>query len=507
MPPRPLVLCVLDGWGLDRPGPGNAIAQAQTPVWTRLAQGGALARLETSGTAVGLPCGQMGNSEVGHLTMGAGRIVMQNLPLIDAALRDGSLAENPVLTDLAGALLRSDGACHLAGLLSPGGVHSHQDHMAALANILADRGIEVLVHAFLDGRDTPPQSAVDDLARFRAEAPRARLATVAGRYHAMDRDRRWPRVEKAWKAMVLGEGRRCPSANVAVAKARIAGETDEFVVPTVIGAYGGMRDGDGLLMANFRADRVREIMEALVDPGFSGFDTTAGRRLAATAGMIPYSARLADLVPAMFTPPEVTKSLGHLVADAGMRQLRIAETEKYAHVTYFFNGGREHVFPLEERILVPSPQVPTYDLMPEMSAPEVTGRLVRAVRDGAFDAVICNFANPDMVGHTGVLPAAVRAVETVDRCLGAIADAVHDAGGCLVVTADHGNIETMIDGATGQPHTAHTTNPVPLAVLRDGGTPALSNGSLQDLAPTLLDLLELDRPAEMSGRSLLGPRR
>ena len=467
---------------------------------------GAMAQLETSGEAVGLPCGQMGNSEVGHLTMGAGRIFMQSLPRIDAAIRNGSLATNPALMDLVGALGRSKGVCHLAGLLSPGGVHSHQGHLAALTGILDGYGIEVLVHAFLDGRDTPPESASEHLARFAADAPGARLATIGGRYYAMDRDRRWPRVEKAWAAMVRGEGRRSRSAAEAIEHVRAAGETDEFAEPAVIGAYDGMRDGDGLIMANFRTDRTREILSALVDPDFEGFDTSGNPRFAATVGMVRYSARLEPLVPAMFRPLEVTRSFGNLIADAGMHQLRIAETEKYAHVTYFFNGGREHAFRHEERILVPSPAVSTYDLKPEMSAFEVTHGLVSAVRDQAFDVVICNIANPDMVGHTGVFPAAVKAVETVDHCLGSIAAAVEDTGGCLVVTADHGNIETMYDPVTGGPHTAHTTNPVPLALVHGNEGLRLRDGSLRDLAPTLLDLLDLAQPEEMSGQSLLVPR-
>ncbi|MDE0239136.1 MAG: 2,3-bisphosphoglycerate-independent phosphoglycerate mutase [bacterium] len=503
--PRPLVLCILDGWGLAEAGPGNAISQAATPTWMTIAGSHAMTTLATSGEAVGLPCGQMGNSEVGHLTMGAGRIVMQNLPRIDAAVRDGSLAGNPVLGDLIGALKRSRGVCHIAGLLSPGGVHSHQDHVSALANILHDHGIDVVVHAFLDGRDTPPSSAQSFLERFAGAAPRARIVTLTGRYYAMDRDRRWQRVKLAWAAMVKGEGARFGTTGEAMASARTAALTDEFVKPAVIGAYAGMNDGDGLIMANFRADRARQITGSLVDPAFAGFDRDRKPQLAGCAGMVPYAAHLDRHLPALFPSLETRRSFGSLISDAGMRQLRIAETEKYAHVTYFFNGGREHVFPGEERILVPSPDVATYDLKPEMAAFEVTERLVSAVRDNTFDVIICNLANPDMVGHTGVLPAAVKAVEAVDRCLAAMAHAVADMGGRLVVTADHGNIETMLDPVNGGPHTAHTTNPVPLALVHGPPDRRLREGSLQDLAPTMLHLLDLAQPDEMSGQSLLSP--
>ena len=502
---RPLVFCILDGWGVAEAGPGNAISQATTPAWGTIAGSRAVTTLATSGEAVGLPCGQMGNSEVGHLTMGAGRIIMQNLPRIDAAIRDGSLAGHPVLGDLIGTLKRSRGVCHLAGLLSPGGVHSHQDHMAALANMLHDHGIDVVVHAFLDGRDTPPSSAQSYLERFAGAAPHARIATLTGRYYAMDRDRRWQRVKPAWAAMVKGDGARFGTVGEAMDRARKAGLTDEFVTPAIIGAYAGMCDGDSLIMANFRADRVRQITGALVDPAFTGFDRDRKPHLAGCAGMVPYAAHLDRHLPALFPSLETQSSFGSLIADAGMRQLRIAETEKYAHVTYFFNGGREHVFPGEERILVPSPDVATYDLKPEMAAFEVTRRLVSAVRDNTFDVIICNLANPDMVGHTGVIPAAVKAVEAVDQCLGAMAHAVADMGGRLVVTADHGNIETMLDPVTGGPHTAHTTNPVPLALIQDPPDRRLREGSLQDLAPTLLHLLDLAKPDEMSGRSLLLP--
>ena len=498
-----VVLCILDGWGCGAESPDNAIRAARTPIWRRLKENAPHTLLDTSGEAVGLPCGQMGNSEVGHLTMGAGRIVVQDLPRIDKTVADGSMAGLPQLTSFIGAIKKAGGRCHLAGLMSPGGVHSHQDHMAALATILAEAGIEVLVHAILDGRDTPPMSALAYIERFRADAPKATMATVVGRFYAMDRDQRWERVETAYDAIAAGQGQESSDAGAAIAAAYEAGTGDEFVPPTVLGDYAGMRDGDGLIMANFRADRAREVLSALVDPGFDGFKRSTQPHLAAALGMVSYGAALDGFMPALFAPHNVAKSLGSLVSQADLRQLRIAETEKYAHVTYFFNGGEEEVFKGEDRILIPSPRVATYDLKPEMSAEEVTDRLVAAIRKRAFDVVICNFANPDMVGHTGVLAAAIQAVEVIDSCLGRIADAVRDADGVLMITADHGNIEMMRDPATGIAHTAHTTNPVPLVLFGLGADARLNAGRLCDIAPTLLDILHLDQPIEMTGHSLI----
>ncbi len=501
--PGPVVLCILDGWGCGSDSPDNAIRVANTPVWRRLKENAPHTLLDTSGEAVGLPCGQMGNSEVGHLTMGAGRIVVQDLPRIDKAVADGSMAGLPPLTSFMDDVKEAGGRCHLAGLMSPGGVHSHQDHMAALANILAEAGIKVLVHAILDGRDTPPMSALSFVEQFRADAPNAQIATVIGRFFAMDRDKRWERVEPAYDAIVAGRGQKAPNAAAAVSASYEAGTGDEFVLPTVIGDYTGVKDGDGLIMTNFRADRAREILSALVDPAFDGFERRVIPNFSAALGMVSYAAALDRFLPALFAPQNVSKSLGSLVSQAGLRQLRIAETEKYAHVTYFFNGGEEEVFKGEDRILVPSPKVATYDLKPEMSAEEVTDRLVAAIKNRDFDVVICNFANPDMVGHTGVLAAAIQAVEVIDACLGRIADAVRDTDGVLMITADHGNIEMMRDPGTGIVHTAHTTNPVPLVLLGLGSDTGLAAGRLCDIAPTLLDILHLDQPAEMTGHSLL----
>ena len=503
--PRPVMLCILDGWGLRAETANNAVALGRTPNWDRLAKTLPHARLDASGLAVGLPEGQMGNSEVGHMNIGAGRVVMQDLPRIDQAVADGSLAASPVLARFRDALRESGGTAHLLGLLSPGGVHSHQDHMAALARTLADAGITVAVHAFLDGRDTPPKSAAGFLDRFLADVRGhdVRIATLGGRFFGMDRDKRWDRVATAYAALVDGVGPRAESAPAAVATAYAAGTSDEFVPPTVISGYRGMRDGDGLLMANFRSDRVRQILAALVDPAFADFER---RRVefAARLGMVSYSAELDGFLDVLFPTESMSHILGETVAAAGLRQLRIAETEKYAHVTFFFNCGREEPFPGEDRLLLPSPKVTTYDLQPEMSAPAVTERLEEAIAAGTYDLIVVNYANGDMVGHTGKLDAAILAVETVDACLGRLREAVARAGGCLLITADHGNCELMRDPATGQPHTAHTTGPVPI-VLADGPgwVGGLGDGRLADIAPTVLSLLGLPQPSEMTGRTLL----
>jgi 2,3-bisphosphoglycerate-independent phosphoglycerate mutase len=504
MPPKPVVLCILDGWGHAAPGACNAVSLAKAPTWRRWMAETPHALIDASELHVGLPEGQMGNSEVGHMNIGAGRVVMQDLPRIDAAVRSGTLARIPALTDFIARLKASGGRSHLMGLLSPGGVHSHQAHLAALARILAAAGIEVLVHAFLDGRDTPPESARGFLADFAAETPGIAIATVGGRYYAMDRDKRWERVELAYDNLVDGAGERAASADAAVVSAYARGETDEFVRPTAIGGYAGMRDGDGLLMGNFRADRARQILAALLDPEFSGFARRRRPRFAAALGMSEYSTELNRFLATLFPPADLSDTLGEILARAGKHQLRIAETEKYAHVTFFFNGGEERQFPGEERILVPSPKVATYDLKPEMSAYEMTDKLVAAIDDGRFDFIVVNFANTDMVGHSGKLGPAIAAVEAVDLCLGRLEAAVRRAGGALLVTADHGNAEMMCDPMTGGPHTAHTLNRVPLVLVNGPtGVAGLEDGELADIAPTLLALLGLPQPAVMTGHSLL----
>jgi 2,3-bisphosphoglycerate-independent phosphoglycerate mutase len=507
-PIRPVVLCVLDGWGHREICQNNAICMARTPVLDRLYASCPNALLDASEREVGLPPSQMGNSEVGHMNLGAGRVVTQDLPRIDAAVANGELAANPALARFIARLKESGGTVHILGLLSPGGVHAHQDHMAVLARLVMAAGVPVAVHGFLDGRDTPPRSALDALRAFQTETPGAPVATITGRYYAMDRDRRWERNALAYRVLVEGAGETAPDAAAAIEQGYAADTGDEFVKPTAIGGFAGMKDGDGLLMANFRSDRARQILAALLDPGFDGFARGHVVRFAAALGMVSYSAALDPLIDTLFEPIELRHTLGEVVAAAGLKQLRIAETEKYAHVTFFLNGGREAVFPGEERVLVPSPRVATYDLKPEMSAFEVTDKLVDAIAGGGFALIVVNYANGDMVGHTGELNAAIAAVEAVDACMGRLVDAVTAAGGALLITADHGNAEQMTDPETGQAHTAHTLNRVPaILVNAPSWAAALDDGRLADVAPTLLALLDLPKPAEMTGHSLiLAPR-
>jgi 2,3-bisphosphoglycerate-independent phosphoglycerate mutase len=501
---RPVMLVILDGWGWRDEAADNAVRQARTPTFDKLWGSAPHAFLRTSGADVGLPDGQMGNSEVGHLNIGAGRVVMQDLPRITDAIASGAIQRAPALIGLMQALRKSGGTCHLMGLVSPGGVHSHQDHAVALAKILTNAKIPTIVHVFTDGRDTPPQSADDDLDAFTTALPKeVTIATVSGRYYAMDRDSRWERIAKAYNVIVDAQGPCFPDAQAAIADAYSQRLSDEFVIPAVIGNYGGLRDGDGVLCFNFRADRVREILGVILDPPEgSGFARRGSLDIVAAVGMAQYSDELDKVMQTIFPPQSFPNILGEVVAAAGRTQLRMAETEKYPHVTYFLNGGREEPYVGEQRIMVPSPKVATYDMQPEMSAPELTDKAVAAINSGQFDLIVLNYANPDMVGHTGILPAAIKAVETVDTGLGCIAEAVAKQGGALLFTADHGNCEMMRDPETGGPHTAHTTNPVPL-VLVGGGDVTIADGRLADLAPTLLELMELPQPAEMTGQSLL----
>ncbi len=501
---RPVILCVLDGWGDRTERDNNAIALADTPVWDRFVESYPRAQLDASEEQVGLPAGQMGNSEVGHMNIGAGRPVLQDLPRVDKAVAEDTVKELPALKRFIKSMKETGGVVHLMGLMSPGGVHSHQDHIAHLANIMADSGIAVTVHAFLDGRDTPPKSAHDYMSSFRAAAPQASIGTVIGRYYAMDRDKRWDRVTVAYEAIVAGRGAKADDALAAIEAAYDDGTTDEFVQPTVIDGYSGMANGDGLLVANFRADRIRELLTALLDPGFAEIPDRVFVQFCATVGMASYSAQLDCHMETLFPPLDIDNVLGKVVADAGLRQLRIAETEKYAHVTFFFNGGEERSFAGEDRILIQSPKVATYDLQPEMSATGLTDRLVTEISGGDYDLIVVNFANADMVGHTGILEAAIHAVETVDECLGRLESAINKAGGTMIVTADHGNAEMMTDSETGQAHTAHTMNRVPIVLV--GGVASIqsiNNGRLADIAPTLLELMGVPQPMEMTGRSLI----
>ncbi|HEX2595053.1 MAG TPA: 2,3-bisphosphoglycerate-independent phosphoglycerate mutase [Luteimonas sp.] len=507
--PKPVVLLVLDGWGHRDDPQDNALAQADLPHWRALWATQPHTLIETSGRHVGLPEGQMGNSEVGHMNLGAGRVVYQDLTRIDAAIEDGSFFDNPELRGACDAVIADDGTLHVMGLLSPGGVHSHERHIFAMLDLARRAGVaRVAVHAFLDGRDTAPQSAAPSLAALQRECDalgNAHVATVSGRYYAMDRDQRWDRLHRAWDAIVNAQSDyRTLDAQAALAAAYARGETDEFVAPTVIASADGdgmpVRDGDAVVFMNFRADRARQLTAAFIDPDFSGF-AARRPRLSRFVCLTEYGAKLPAAVA--FAPDNLAHTFGELLAEHGMTQLRIAETEKYAHVTFFFSGGREDAYPGETRILVPSPKVATYDQQPEMSLPELTGKLVDAIASQRFDAIVCNIANPDMVGHSGNLQAAIRAAEAVDVALGAIVTAVRAAGGALLVTADHGNLELMRDPATGQPHTAHTIGPVPLVYVGTRDARLRDGGALRDVAPTLLDLLGLPVPAEMTGRSLL----
>ncbi|MDB5735480.1 MAG: hypothetical protein JWN16_2117 [Alphaproteobacteria bacterium] len=501
------LLCILDGWGWrPDPAPDNAIAAAKTPNYTRLLADCPHALLATSGNAVGLPKGQMGNSEVGHMNIGAGRIVAQDLPRIDVAIEDGSLARRPVLLALIDKAKAAKRAVHVMGLLSPGGVHAHQDHIAALVRIIAGEGVPVFIHAFLDGRDTPPKSARGFVEKFLGDIAGlagVRLATLSGRYFAMDRDQRWDRVEKCTNAIIDASGRRFDDAFAAIDSSYAEDVTDEFLIPCVLGDYAGAEDGDVLLFANFRADRAREISAALLDKGFAGFPRARTVAFGAAAGMTEYSQDLKPLMGAIFPPEDVRETLGEVIAAHHMKQLRIAETEKYAHVTFFLNGGREDVFDGEDRILVPSPKVATYDHKPEMSAYQVTDKLEAAILSGKYDLIVCNYANPDMVGHTGIMSAAILAVDTIDECLGRLRTALEKVNGVMLLTADHGNIEMMEDPHTHEPYTAHTTLDVPIIAFGAPAGTTLRNGRLADVAPTVLDLMGVAQPTVMTGHSLL----
>lgn len=508
MTQKPVMLLILDGWGYrEEKTSDNAIENGNTPNWHRLLNECPNSFIETSGLAVGLPEGQMGNSEVGHTNLGAGRVVMQDLPKIDMAIKDGSLAKNPVLTDMIETLKNNGKTCHLMGLMSPGGVHSMQNHIVALAKIISSAGVNVKIHAFLDGRDTPPSSAKEYLAQLADSIKNmngVEIATIEGRFYAMDRDKRWDRVELAYNNMVLADGKRYKTADEAIKASYDDKVTDEFVLPVVIGDYNGMEDGDAVLMANFRADRAREILYALADSEFSGFERKKIVKLSNSIGMTEYSVDHNRFMKTIFPPEPLVNILGEVISENGLTQLRIAETEKYAHVTFFFNGGEEKEFKGEERILIASPKVATYDLKPEMSVYEVTEQLVKAIENKSFDVIICNFANGDMVGHTGIMEAALKAVEAVDVCLGKVEQAIKKVGGVLIVTADHGNAEKMVDEKTGQPYTAHTVGKVQAVLVNDNsGVKTLSNGRLADIAPTMLDLLNIKQPKEMTGKSLL----
>jgi len=500
---KPVVLCILDGWGLSDRTEANAPVLADTPNFDRLLQTCPHATLITHGPDVGLPTGQMGNSEVGHTNIGAGRVVAMDLGQIDLAIEDGSFFENSSLRDFIARLQASGGTAHVMGLVSDGGVHGHLDHILAATRAIAEAGVPVALHAITDGRDVLPKSARGFLERLEAEmAPGVRIATVTGRYFALDRDNRWDRVQEAHEAMIHARGARAHTARTAVTNAYARSETDEFVTPTVIGDYAGARDGDGLFCLNFRADRAREILCALAQPGFDAFDPGPRPDWAALLGMVEYSELHNSFMQTVFPAREIVNTLGEWVAKQGKRQFHLAETEKYPHVTFFLNGGKEAPEPGEDRYMAPSPKVATYDLQPEMSAAEVTDHLVAAIAEG-YDLIVVNYANPDMVGHTGDLSAAMAACAAVDRGLGRVLEALETHGGAMIVTADHGNCEVMVDPESGGPHTAHTLNPVPVILVGGPQEARLGKGRLADLAPTILELMGLPQPEEMTGKSLL----
>lgn len=505
-PKRPVVLLILDGFGHSEHSEHNAIAAANTPVWDQIWATRPKTLIQTSGMAVGLPEGQMGNSEVGHMTLGAGRVVYQNFTRINKAIKDGEFFKNPAYTAAVDKAIVNNGAVHIMGLLSDGGVHSHDDHIVAMATLAAQRGAKAIyIHAFTDGRDTAPRSAEAPLARLTQVCDalgNARIASISGRYFAMDRDNRWDRVQPVYDLMTQGISKhQAADALAGLAAAYARNENDEFVAPTRIGDAAPVKDGDALIFMNFRPDRARQLTRAFTDPNFDGFARAVTPKLADFVMTTEYAA---DIDASCAFPPEnLVNTFGEYLQNQNKTQLRIAETEKYAHVTFFFSGGREEPYNGEERILIKSPDVATYDLQPEMSAPEVTDKLVAAIESGKFDAIICNYANGDMVGHTGVFEAAVKAVEALDTCVDRVTKAALAAGGEVLITADHGNVEEMFDAGSGQVSTQHSTLPVPFVYVGARDVSMRDGGSLADVAPTMLALMGVPQPAEMSGEPLV----
>ncbi|AXT28854.1 2,3-bisphosphoglycerate-independent phosphoglycerate mutase (plasmid) [Ruegeria sp. AD91A] len=501
--PKPVVLCILDGWGLSDDKQANAPLLANTPTFDAIMAKFPHATLVTHGPDVGLPNGQMGNSEVGHTNIGAGRVVAMDLGQIDLAIEDGSFFGNEALQAFISKVKASGGTAHLMGLVSDGGVHGHLNHIIAATRAITDTGVPVALHAVTDGRDVAPKSALTYLSRLEERLPEgARVVTVSGRYFAMDRDNRWERVSESYDAMINGKGRAANTAHGAVDHAYNQSESDEFITPTVLEGYEGVVDGDGFFCLNFRADRAREILRAIGEPGFAEFETGPRPKLSALLGMVDYSDGHNAYMTTVFPKRAIENTLGEWVAKQGLRQFRLAETEKYPHVTFFLNGGKETPEQGEDRCMPKSPKVATYDLQPEMSSAEVTARFVEAIEQG-YDLIVTNYANPDMVGHTGDLQAAIKACEAVDTGLAQVVAALEKAGGAMIITADHGNCEVMVDPATGGAHTAHTLNPVPVALVGGPEGARLRQGRLSDLAPTLLDLMNLPKPPEMTGESLL----
>ncbi len=507
---KPVVLCILDGWGIPEDNKYSAIAKANVPNYNKFLKEYPNSKLNASGEFVGLPEGQMGNSEVGHTNIGAGRLVMQTLPMINKDVAENTLKDRKVVKNFISKIKEKgdNKTMHLIGLLSDGGVHSHINHIINISKTFADNGINVVLHCLLDGRDVAQKSALTFIKILSEELnsySNIKLATIGGRYYGMDRDKRWDRVEKAYNAIVLGNSEEnFKTAEEGVESSYSKDITDEFVVPATIGDYKGMQDGDSFLFCNFRADRARELTMALGDENFNGFMREKVINFTCMGELTEYSEDHAKYLDTIYTPEEIHNSLGEVVSNAGLTQLRIAETEKYAHVTFFFNGGKETTFKNEERILISSPKVATYDLQPEMSAEDVKNGVLNAIDTDKFDLIVINFANPDMVGHTGIMDAAIKACEAVDKAAGEIVEKVKEKDGIIFITADHGNAEKMFDEKTGQPFTAHTTNLVPFIMIgNDVNNVELQDGSLCDIAPTILKVMELEQPDDMTGKSLI----
>jgi len=508
---KPLMLMILDGWGLNPEKKANAIANANTPYYDKFLQEFPNTTVNASGLAVGLPEGQMGNSEVGHLNLGAGRIVYQDFTRVSQDIKSGNFFKNPALVWAMDKALEGNKSLHLFGLLSDGGVHSHIDHLKALLDMAKMKQLQkVYLHAFLDGRDVPPANAkiyIDEIEEYMEKIGVGRIATISGRYYAMDRDKRWDRTEKAYNAIVFGEGLKASSAVEALEQSYERKETDEFVVPTVVTQADGkpvatVEPGDSIIFFNFRPDRARQLTYAFCNEEFDGFARKRGFFPVNYVCLTEYDVTVKNARVA-YGPESLENIFAQVLSEAGLRQLRIAETEKYAHVTFFFNGGVEKAYPGEDRVLIPSPKVATYDLKPEMSAYEVADKVIEKINEDIYDVIILNFANPDMVGHSGIYEAAVKAIEAVDECMGKVVRCVREKGGTVLITADHGNAEQMLDYETGQPHTAHTSNPVPLILVSDMPYKLRSGGKLADIAPTMLELLNIEKPKEMTGESLL----
>jgi len=499
------LLCILDGWGHREETEYNAIASANTPNWDRMSKSYPKSFLHASGLNVGLPDGQMGNSEVGHMNIGCGRIMLQLLPRINTAITEGNLKDRGALQKFVSDLKKSGGACHLLGLASDGGVHGHIDHVIYLAKVMADEGIRTYIHAFLDGRDAAPRSAAGYVERLEAEISDydgVSLATICGRYYGMDRDNNWDRVAQNYHAIAKSEGVKANNLLDAIKACYAVDKTDEFIKPHILPSYAGVKDGDGFFMSNYRADRAREITRAFLEEGFSEFPREQ-INFSTSLGMAEYSTEITEYLPSIFSKEIPSSTLADILERENKTQLHIAETEKYAHVTFFFNGGAEEEKQGEKRILVPSPKVKTYDMQPEMSAEEVLSKLTAALQSGEYDFIVVNFANPDMVGHTGVWEAALSAVEQIDKSIGQLEKTILDLDGNMMITADHGNIEYMYEKSSNQPHTAHTTNVVPFVLINKGAEFNLLDGKLCDIAPTILELMQINQPSEMTGKSLI----